>query len=136
MLLEENASYEVFDSAKKIMEEFGELDIVAKYIDAFEEEDYDEHTTCYKEMQYYYERNTNYNEKVGERTIPICELYSGEYIVCISESGKFFVSEGMWSENIDDFWNGLLGEYQGDFLNWIDYSADKEIQCYKNKNYF
>ncbi|EPY2305150.1 SUKH-3 domain-containing protein [Clostridium sporogenes] len=134
----ENAGYGVFDAAKKFMEEFGELDIVAKYIDAFEEEDYDEHTTCYKEMKYYYERNTNYNEKVGERTIPICELYSGEYIVCISESGKFFVSEGMWAENIDDFWNGTLGEYQGAFLDWIDYKAGKEIQCskYKNKDYF
>ncbi|AVP61229.1 SUKH-3 domain-containing protein [Clostridium sporogenes] len=134
----ENAGYEVFDAAKKFMEEFGELNIVAKYIDAFEEEDYDEHTTCYKEMQYYYERNTNYNEKVGEPTIPICELYSGEYIVCISESGKFFISEGMRAKDTCDFWNSILGEYKGGFLRWIDYKAGKEFKdCeYKNEDYF
>lgn len=137
----EGAGYEVFDAARKFMEKSGELNIIAKYIDSFGEEDYDEHTTQISEMGYLKNSKKvmeNYYEKVGEKIIPICKLYNGEYIVCISESGKFFVSEGMWAENIDDFWNGLLGEYQGDFLNWIDYKAGKKIQCckYKNKNYF
>lgn len=134
----ESAGYEVFDAARKFMEEFGELHIIAKYIDHFGEEDYDEHSTCYKDMEYYYERNTNYNEKVGERTIPVCELYGGEYILCISESGKFFISEGIRAKDIYNLWNGLLGEYKCGFLNWIDYKAGKEFQRskYKNKNYF
>ncbi|EPY2276969.1 SUKH-3 domain-containing protein [Clostridium sporogenes] len=137
----EGAGYEVFDVSRKFMEEFGELNIIAKYIDSFGEEDYDEHTSQISEMGYLKNSKKvmeNYYEKVGEKIIPICKLYNGEYIVCISESGKFFVSEGMWAENIDDFWNGTLGEYQGAFLDWIDYKAGKEIQCskYKNKDYF
>lgn len=133
----EDLGYEVFDTAKKFIEEFGELNITANYIDSFGE-DYDEHSTCYKDMEYYYERNANYDEQVGERTIPVCRLHSGEYIICISESGKFFVSEGMCAEDDVDFWNSTLGEYQGVFLHWIDYKAGKEFEHskYKNKNYF
>ncbi|WP_459480873.1 SUKH-3 domain-containing protein [Clostridium saccharoperbutylacetonicum] len=134
----ESEGYEVFEAARKFMEEFGELHIIAKYIDSFGDEDYDEHSTCYEDMKYYYEHNANYNEKVGEKTIPVCRLHSGEYVVCISESGKFFISEGMEAENSTDFWNGTLGEYQGGFLDWIDYKEGKEFQHseYKNKEYF
>ncbi|EPY2284226.1 SUKH-3 domain-containing protein [Clostridium sporogenes] len=133
----EGNGYEMFDAAYDFLEQYGNFKFILQYEFRGKIKE-DIHSTCYKEMQYYYERNTNYYKKVGEKIIPVCKLYSGEYIVCISESGKFFVSEGMWAENIDDFWNGLLGEYQGDFLNWIDYKASKEIQCckYKNKNYF
>ncbi|WP_252217051.1 SUKH-3 domain-containing protein, partial [Clostridium sp. CMCC3677] len=134
----ESEGYEVFEAARKFMEEFDELQIIAKYIDSFGEEDYDVHSTCYEYMKYYYEHNANYNEKVGEQTIPVCRLHSGEYVVCISESGKFFVSEGMWAKDTDNFWNGLLGEYKGGFLNWKDYKAGKEFQRskYKNEEYF
>ncbi|URZ02149.1 SUKH-3 domain-containing protein [Clostridium felsineum] len=135
----ESKGYEVFEAARKFMEEFGEVHIIAKYIDSFGDEDYDEHSTCYYDMKYYDEHNANYNEKVGERTIPVCRLDSGEYVVCISETGKFFVSEGMWAEDSDNFWNGLLGEYKSGFLNWIDYKAGKKFQrCskYKNEKYF
>lgn len=68
----------------------------------------------------------------------LCELYRGEYIVCISESGKLFISEGMRAKDTDGFWNGLLGEYKGGFLNWIDYKAGKKFERseYKNKDYF
>lgn len=133
----EDNGYEMFDAARDFLEQYGNLKFILQYEFRSKIKE-DIHSTCYEDMKYYYKRNTNYNEKVGERTIPICELYSGEYIVCISESGKFFVSEGMWAENIDDFWNGTLGEYQGAFLDWIDYKAGKEIQCskYKNKDYF
>ena len=130
----ESAGYEVFESARKFIEEFGELHIIAKYIDSFGDEDYDEHSTCYEDMKYYYEHNANYNEKVGERTIPVCRLHGGEYIVHISESGKFFVSQGMWAENSDNFWNGLLGEYKSGFLNWKDYKPGKQFERSKNKN--
>ncbi|GAA0076994.1 SUKH-3 domain-containing protein [Clostridium sp. CTA-5] len=132
-ILESNG-YEVFEAARKFMKRFGELHIRAKYIDFFGKEDYDEHSTCYEDMKYYYEHNANYNEKVGEQTIPVCELYQGEYIICISESGKFFVSEGMWAENSYNFWNGLFGEYKGGFLNWKDYKSGKKIQRSKYKN--
>lgn len=133
----ESSGYKVFDAAKKFMQEFGELDIIAKYID-LGEEDYDEHTTRYEDMKYSYERSTNYDEKVGERTIPVCRLYSGEYVVCISESGRFFIRQGMSAKDIDNFWNGLLGEYQGGFLDWIDYKSGNEFQRsqYKNEEYF
>jgi len=133
----ESAGYEVFDAAKKFLEEFGELNIIAKYIDLGEEE-YDKHSTCFEDLNYYFKYDTNYDEEVGERTIPVCKLHRGEYIVCISESGEFFVSEGMWAKDSDNFWNGILGEYKGGFLNWIDYKAGKEFQSfeYKNEVYF
>ncbi len=57
----------------------------------------------------------------------MCELYRGEYIICISESGKFFISQGMWAKDSDDFWNGLLGECEGGFLHWMDYKARKNL---------
>lgn len=134
----ESKGYKVFEAARKFMEEFGELHIIARYIDSFGEEDYEEHSTCYEDMNYYYEHNAYYDEKVGERTIPVCELYRGEYIVHISESGKFFISEGIRAEDTDSLWNGLLGEYKGGFLDWIDYKEGKEFKLskYKNKNYF
>jgi len=134
----ESAGYEVFDAAKKFMEEYGELIIVAKYIDPLGEEDYEEDSTCFEDINYYCKYNTNYDEEVGERTIPVCKLYRGEYIVCISESGKLFISEGMRAKDTYNLWNGLWGEYKCGFLKWIDYKAGKEFQRsqYKNKNYF
>ena len=62
----------------------------------------------------------------------------GEYIVCISELGKLFISEGMRAKDTYNLWNGLWGEYKCGFLKWIDYKAGKEFQRsqYKNKSYF
>ncbi|KHD35431.1 hypothetical protein NL50_13075 [Clostridium acetobutylicum] len=134
----ENSEYEVFDAAKKFLQEFGELKIIARYIDSFDDEEECEiHLTSLEDMKYCYERNLNYDDKVGEKTIPICKLYQGEYIVCISESGEFFVSEGLWAKDSEDFWNGLWGEYKGGFLDWVDYKEGKEYKIlkYKNKNY-
>lgn len=132
-----NNGYEIFDAAYAFLEAYGDLKLTLQYESRGRIKE-NIHSTCYEDMMYYYERDANYNEKVGERTIPICELYSGEYIVCISESGRFFISEGMDAENSDDFWNGTLGEYQGGFLNWVDYKAGKEFQHseYKNKEFF
>lgn len=134
----ESAGYEVFDAARKFLEEFGELNIIPKYIDSFGEEDYEEHSTCLEDINYLCKYNTNYDEEVGERTIPVFRLYRGEYNICISESGKFFISQGMWAKDSDNLWNGLLGEYKGGFLNWKDYKAGKEFQRskYKNEKYF
>lgn len=129
--------YEIFDAAYTFLQEYGDLKFTlqCEFRGKISE---DIHSTCYDDMKYYYEHNANYNEKVGERTIPVCRLDSGEYIVCISESGKFFISEGMWANDTENFWNGLLGEYKGGFLNWIDYKAGKEFKPskYKNEEYF
>lgn len=114
------------------------MNIIPKYIDSFGEEDYEEHSTCLEAINYLCKYNTNYDEEVGERTIPVFRLYRGEYNICISESGKFFISQGMWAKDSDNLWNGLLGEYKGGFLNWKDYKAGKEFQRskYKNEEYF
>lgn len=127
----ENNDYKVFDVAKRFIEEFGELSITPKYIDFFNEEDYDEHTTHLEDIRYYYEKKENYDENVGESTIPVCKLYTGEYVVCISESGKFFIDQGMIAENTEDFWNGVLGEYKFGFLNWKDYMMGKDLSSIK-----
>ncbi|EPY6471524.1 SUKH-3 domain-containing protein [Clostridium sporogenes] len=133
----EDNGYEMFDAARDFLEQYGNLKFILQYEFRGKIKE-DIHSTCYEDMKYYYKRNTNYNEKVGEQTIPICELYSGEYIVCISESGKFFISEGMRAKDTCDFWNSILGEYKGGFLRWIDYKAGKEFKdCeYKNEDYF
>ena len=133
----EQEGYEVFDAAKKFMEKYGELNIKATYIDFQGEEDYDEHSTEYEELKFYYGHHSNYDEKVGEKTIPVCELFNGEFIVCISESGKFFIDQGLYALDSDGFWNGQLGEFKGGFLSWVNYRAGKEFKLsgYKNKNY-
>jgi hypothetical protein len=125
--------YEMFDAAYAFLQEYGNLKITLQYEFRGRVRE-DIHSTCYEDMNYYYEFHKDYTDKVGERTLPICELYEGEYVVHISESGKFFVSEGMWAEDSDNFWNGILGEYKGGFLNWKDYKAGKEFQRSKSKN--
>lgn len=44
--------YSVFDSAKKFMEEYGELDITDKYIGHNEKIFSEHHTTCLKDLFY------------------------------------------------------------------------------------
>lgn len=134
----EEAGYEVFDAARKFIEEFGELDIVPKYIDSFGDEDYEEHSTSYEELKNHYKYDKDYYEKVGEKVISVCKLYNGEFIVRISESGKFFVREGLWAKDTCNFLNGLLGEYKSGFLDWTDYKDGKEFKRskYKNEDYF
>ena len=129
--------YEVFDAAKKFLEEYGELNMKVDYIDYEGEKDYDEHTTDFDTMSFYWKGCYNYDEKAGEKTIPVCNLFRSEFIVCISESGKLFIDMGMIAEDSDGFWNGKLGEFKGGFLHWEDYRAGKEFKLsgYKNKNY-
>ncbi|MFW2503367.1 SUKH-3 domain-containing protein [Clostridium diolis] len=59
----ESAGYEVFDAVRKFLEEFGELNIIPKYIDSFGEEDYEEHSTCLEDINYLCKYNTNYDEE-------------------------------------------------------------------------
>ena len=133
----EKAGYEVFEAARNFMEEFGELTIRAKYIGFQEKESYDEHSTKYDELSFYCEDCDNYDENAGVKTIPICELFKGEFVVCLSDSGNFFKDQGIRAEGSDNFWNGILGEYKCGFLDWEDYKAGKELKrsIYKNKNY-
>ena len=136
----ENYGYDVFETARKFIEEFGELNIVAKYISYIDgEECYDEHLTSFGDIEYGYKRSSNYNDKVGEQTIPICYLYKGEYTAYISESGKFFIDMGMIAKDSEGFWNMFLGEYKSGILKWDDYKEGKEFidsKKYKNKDYF
>lgn len=52
----ENNGYKVLDGARRFMEEFSELSIMPKYIDFFNKEDYEEHTTYMEDISYYYEK--------------------------------------------------------------------------------
>lgn len=126
----------MFDAAYAFLEEYSELTFTLQYEFRGKIKE-DEHSTSLEDMKLSYEFNENYDDEAWERTIPVCDLYRGEYIVCISESGKFFIGEGLWAVDSDNLWNGLLSEYKGGFLHWIDYKEGKKFKRseYKNKNY-
>ena len=62
----EDSGYEVFDAAREFLEEYGELEFVLNY--EFEGEiRSDEHSTEFKELNFYYGHHSDYDEKVGEK---------------------------------------------------------------------
>ena len=132
----EKLGYDVFDAARMFLEEYGELNIKLAYSDEGKIY-YDNHSTEYEQLELSYRCHRNYDEKAGEKTIPVCNLFRDEFKVCISESGKFFIDQGLYALNSDGFWNGQLGEFKGGFLSWVNYKAGKEFKLsgYKNKNY-
>ncbi|MGO0653483.1 SUKH-3 domain-containing protein [Bacillus mycoides] len=95
----EERGFEVFESAKKFMEEFGELRINVEKIwpDGLV---ISKHTTCIKEVIGVLDSSCFGLENfIDDKVIPIGSLYNFEIDLYISESGRIFESRGWPGEN-------------------------------------
>ena len=121
----ESLGYEVFDAARKFMEEYGELDIYDKYM-FYGSLSTEHHTTCIKEILWF-NKKSNLDEKVGQKTIPVLVLCDEVYIF-ISEDGKFYVDRGLRCENSDDLWNDEYGDVGHFVLYWHEIAEGKPLR--------
>ncbi|MDM5186269.1 SUKH-3 domain-containing protein [Bacillus sp. DX4.1] len=95
----EERGFEIFESAKKFMEEFGELRINVEKIwpDGLV---ISKHTTCIKEVIGVLDSSCFGLEKfIDDKVIPVGSLYNFEIDLYISESGRIFESTGWAGEN-------------------------------------
>ncbi|MEN1939254.1 SUKH-3 domain-containing protein [Paenibacillus sp. 102] len=96
----EERGFEVFESAKKFMEEFGELRINVEKIwpDGLV---ISKHTTCIKEVIGVLDSSCFGLENfIDDKVIPIGSLYNFEIDLYISESGRIFKSIGWVGDNV------------------------------------
>ncbi|MDI6533840.1 SUKH-3 domain-containing protein (plasmid) [Bacillus mycoides] len=96
----EERGFEVFESAKKFMEEFGELRINVEKIwpDGLF---ISKHTTCIKEVIGVLDSSCFGLENfIDDKVIPIGSLYNFEIDLYISESGRMFKSIGWVGDNV------------------------------------
>ncbi|MGE7875606.1 MULTISPECIES: SUKH-3 domain-containing protein [Bacillus cereus group] len=97
----EERGFEVFESAKKFMEEFGELQFNVESIwpDGVTKE-ISEHTTCIKEVIGVLDSSCfGLDDFIDDKVIPIGSLYDFGLNLYISESGRIFESTGWAGEN-------------------------------------
>ncbi|PEE40905.1 SUKH-3 domain-containing protein [Bacillus pseudomycoides] len=95
----EERGFEVFESATKFMEEFGELQFNVESIwpDGLV---ISKHTTCIKEVIGVLDSSCFGLENfIDDKVIPIGSLYNFEIDLYISESGRIFESTGWAGEN-------------------------------------
>ena len=125
----EDLGYEVFDAAKKFMEEYGELDIYDKYM-FYGSLSTKHHTTCIKEILWF-NKKSDLDEEVGQKTIPVVVFCDEEYMF-ISEDGKFYVDRGLTCENSDELWNNHYGDVSNFVLTWKEIAEGKPLR----KNFY
>ena len=121
----EGLGYEVFDAAKKFMEEYGELDIYDKYM-FYGSLSTNHHTTCIKDI-FIGHKKMDYDEKVGQKTIPVL-VWCDEVYIFISEDGKFYVNRGLKCENSDELWNDRYGDVSYFVLTWKEIAEGKSLR--------
>lgn len=124
----ESLGYDVFDAAKKFMEEYGELDINDKSM--FRGKVHiDHHTTCIKDLFHGHPirgiEKYDLDEEVGQKTIPVV-IFSEQAYIYISEDGNFYTDQGLLSCNSDELWNGNYGSEMHLILYWNDIAEGKE----------
>ncbi|WP_410983094.1 SUKH-3 domain-containing protein [Bacillus cereus] len=96
----EERGFEVFESAKKFMEEFGELRINVEKIRSDGSKKISKHTTCIKEVIGVLDSLCFGLENfIDDKVIPVGSLYNFEIDLYISESGRIFESIGWTGEN-------------------------------------
>jgi hypothetical protein len=109
----EERDFEVFESAKKFMEEFGELQFNVERIwpDGVTK-DISEHTTCIKEVIGVLDSSCfGLDDFIDDKVISIGSLYDFGLDLYISESGRLFKSTGWVGDNaLEAFDNIILGK--------------------------
>ncbi|SFK07479.1 MULTISPECIES: SUKH-3 domain-containing protein [unclassified Bacillus (in: firmicutes)] len=96
----EERGFEVFESAKKFMEEFGELQINVEKIWSDGSKAISEHTTCIKEVIGMLDSSFfSLEDFIDDKVIPVGALYDLEIDLYISESERLFKSTGWVGDN-------------------------------------
>ena len=129
----ENCGFEVFDSAKQFIEEFGDLDIKAKskvsstslvifntYVKRILEV-FNEYNDKDIIRNKYFDLSKNTDEKI----VPIGTLSNGEMIVFITESGKLVTEIVIKGDNVVEGLNAIISRKAG--KAWTEViTADKK----------
>ncbi|WP_459500869.1 SUKH-3 domain-containing protein [Bacillus sp. C1] len=108
----EEKGFEVFESAKKFMEEFGELrfNVERVWPDGVTK-DISKHTTCIKEVLGVLDSSCfGLEDYIDDKVIPIGSLYNFELNLFISESGRLFESMGWIGDNALEALDNLILE--------------------------
>lgn len=101
------------------MEEFGELDINIEEIEGDGTIEVTEHTTCLKKVVGNLDSDWFGVEEISEKVMPIGMLYSYEFKLYISESGKIFSATGWEGDSIWEAWDNIISKNGS--LDWSDY---------------
>jgi len=103
--------FEVVESAKKFMEEFGELKINVEEIDEDGTKDVSMHSTCIKEtIGVLNSLHFGLEEYVNEKVMLIGSLYDFEINLYISESGGIFKSIGWVGDSVWEAFDNIINE--------------------------
>lgn len=103
--------FEVLESAKRFMEEFGELKINVEEIDEDGTTDVSKHSTCIKEtIGVLNSLHFGLEEYVNEKVMLIGSLYDFEIDLYISESGRIFKSIGWVGDSIWEAFDNIINE--------------------------
>ncbi|MEH6848907.1 MULTISPECIES: SUKH-3 domain-containing protein [Bacillus] len=108
----EERGFEVFESAKKFMEEFGELRINVEKIRRDGSKQISKHTTCIKGVIGVLNSTCfGLEDYIDEKVIPIGSLSDFGLNLYISESGRLFKSTGWVGDNaLEAFDHIILGK--------------------------
>ena len=129
----ENCGFEVFDSAKQFIEEFGDLDIKAKskvsstsivIFNTYVENILEVFNECNDKdtiMKKYFDLSKHIDEKV----VPIGTLSNGEMIIFITERGKLVTETAIKGDNVVEGLNAIVSRKAG--KAWAEVTtADKK----------
>ncbi|WP_297437261.1 SUKH-3 domain-containing protein [uncultured Clostridium sp.] len=98
----EDAGMEVFESVKKFLEEFGDLEINIKiHTLKFGENIYKAYFNPIH-FKWGYDTDLDIEEFIKEKFLVVGDMQNNMYKVIIGESGKVYFDDGLISENIDD----------------------------------
>ncbi|MGE7874913.1 SUKH-3 domain-containing protein [Bacillus paramycoides] len=108
----EERGFEIFESAKKFMEEFGELRINVEKIWSDGSKRISKHNTWIKEVIGVLDSSCfGLEDYIDEKVIPVGSLYDFGLNLYISESGRLFKSTGWVGDNaLEAFDNIILGK--------------------------
>ena len=107
----EERGFEVLESAKKFMEEFGELEINIEEIEGDGTIRVIEHTTCIEEVVGTFDSEFFGLERyISEKVMPVGRLYNYEMDIYISESGRVFKNTGWLGDSVWEAWDNIINE--------------------------
>ncbi|MED1093683.1 SUKH-3 domain-containing protein [Bacillus paramycoides] len=107
----EERGFEVFESAKKFMEEFGELQFNVEKIRSDGSKKISKHTTCIKEVIGVLDSLCFGLENfIDDKVIPVGSLYNFEIDLYISESGRIFEATGWAGDTVLEAFDNIILE--------------------------
>ena len=107
----EEKGFDIFESAKKFMEEFGELKINVEEIRKDGTTKVSKHSTCIKEtVGVLNSLHFGLEEYVSEKVMLIGSLYNFEINLYISESGRIFDSTAWVGDSVWEAFDNIINE--------------------------